>query len=316
MTVYLLLAVPLFIGLAAILGAALRVFQFINIYFRIPKDLLRAYKCKDQTYALITGSSGGIGFGCAQDLVAKGFGVILLAHIESELEAAKSKLQAQQSNAKVVTLLCNAMTVKAADLEALLSSVKHLSITILVNNVGDVPIPQPVLRLYKDFPLDGIEKTMNVNARFMAQVTRVMIPVLSQNPRSLIINISSGARIGIPYVVLYSATKAFNWALSTGLAREFAATGVPIDCVAVVPGDVKTDGNKFGLPKGTPLAAEYGKMLFDRVDNAVNHGLLEFSPYWKHALQMKILDWLPETIRTRELYKLMTTKVEANAKAQ
>lgn len=60
--------------------------QFLTFHLLTPSSPLQKYKVPDTTaYALITGSSAGIGLGIAQELVAQGFGVILHSRLPEEL---------------------------------------------------------------------------------------------------------------------------------------------------------------------------------------------------------------------------------------
>jgi 17beta-estradiol 17-dehydrogenase / very-long-chain 3-oxoacyl-CoA reductase len=56
----------------------------------------------------------------------------------------------------------------------------------------------------------------------MARVTVLVLPVLARQPRALVFSLSSGAYIGVPWLVIYGATKAFNLAFGVRLARELA----------------------------------------------------------------------------------------------
>lgn len=80
------------VGYIAIGSALYNAFNAITLYFSpFGKSTFNAYRRKSSgvSYALITGSSGGIGFGLAQQLAQRGFGVIVHAHIPDEVSKAK-----------------------------------------------------------------------------------------------------------------------------------------------------------------------------------------------------------------------------------
>jgi 17beta-estradiol 17-dehydrogenase / very-long-chain 3-oxoacyl-CoA reductase len=277
---------------------------FITFHFWAPRNALSRYRrevAPISAHALITGSSQGIGFGLASELVKRGFGVILLAHIQEELDAAKARLEKLAATASLVPdirLLCiNAVTVTESELEEALSSIQDLPITILVNNVGGMPVDHPPFRFIWEYNAYEINNTISLNARFMAQVTRIMMPTLVRNGPSLVLNLSSGAQVGMPWLTMYSATKAFNAVFSKALARETRAAGLPVDSIAILPGEVLTEGNCLAVPKGSPNAAEFAKMILDRVDIAVARRALEIFPYWVHELQFGFLNMVPERLK-------------------
>ncbi|KAF2648900.1 NAD(P)-binding protein [Lophiostoma macrostomum CBS 122681] len=331
------------VALAAVVFIVLwfthRIYQFINLHFLIPTPSaqLRRYKPESSeptssrssnasepvTWALVTAASGGIGYGYASHLLSLNFGVIILAH--SGVPTAISRLLTKYPNASIKGVTMDSITATTSDISKLVSSIENLAITILINNVGSMPMEFPHLRPFAEYTTAGIDDTMNLNARFMTHLTRALLPHLTRNAktlgcRSLVLNVASGARVGLPYVTLYCATKGYVSSFSHTLTREFKYLNSPIDCLLIVPGDVHSDGNCHGVAKGSPRALEYGKMVLERVDGAVQRGLLEVSPYWVHALQIWMLDRLPESVRGRELARVMEGKrgayLEAYEKAR
>ncbi len=294
--------------------------DFILFHFRTSADPLSAYRLESSSqhdtrqqrpYALITGSSGGIGLGLAESLIARGFGVILLSNDAAGLATAKDTLKSRhlESERCIETIEMDVITATGDEIQRKIIhpyvDSKAYRLTILINNVGGSPIEPPHFRLLSEYSAEDIDRFINLNARFMAQLTRMLLPELaskrnalpgSRSGRSLIINLSSGALLGLPWLSMYSATKAFNASFSASLSRELKATGQAVDCIAIVPGDVVSDSNNIGLGKGSPTASEYGKMILDRIDGAVARGRVMISPYWLHALQILALDFLPESI--------------------
>ena len=49
----------------------------------------------------------------------------------------------------------------------------------------------------------------------------------------------------------------------------------------------------MGVTPGSPNSRQYGKHIFDIAPRAVERGMLEVSPYWKHAISLKILENAP-----------------------
>jgi 17beta-estradiol 17-dehydrogenase / very-long-chain 3-oxoacyl-CoA reductase len=322
------------IGLVLVIGstvcvlAAVKIFNFVTFCIHSPQQPLQNYRLTASgeagttsdrkgdkvAWALISGSSEGIGFGYAQYLLSLGFGVIILAR-ERILEA-EAKLRNAYPDGHIKAISFDCMTASVNDIEGLVKTIENLPVTILINNVGSVPMGHPQFRQFCEYEAQGIDDHWRLNAHFMSHITLLMLPVLTKNasPRSLILNVTSGARIGLPYLMGYSATKGYVTSFSHTLTRECKTFGYPIDCLLIVPGDVLSDGNHVGLMAGSPRAGEYAKLVLRRVDIAVKRGYLEMSPYWKHALQIEATNWTPESLLGPEMLKVCKTKKDAYAK--
>jgi 17beta-estradiol 17-dehydrogenase / very-long-chain 3-oxoacyl-CoA reductase len=319
----LLLTTCALVSACVLVIAAYHAFRFVVLFVLIlnPDVQLQAYKgieihdtvpeiSKNVRWALITGSSGGIGFGFAEHLLSLNFGVIILAHIESEVVAAEERLRKQYPKGAIRSVVFNCQTASVTEIEELVQSLKEMSITMLINNVGGVPMPAPAFRSLVDMTASAINAHFDMNARFMTHLTRLLLPHLSRNaqPRSLILNVASGAREGMPLLTIYSATKAYVSSFSHALSRELKLLKEPVDCLCIVPGDVASDGNCVGLTPGSPTAGEFARCVLERVDGAVAQGRLEISPYWRHALQLGLLSFLPEFMAGPEFARIMCTK--------
>ena len=277
-----------YIGAIAVLYLGYKLFSFNSLWL-LPTRSLAHYNRQGGAWALITGASAGIGRGCAEELAVRGFNVILLGHLPDELELVKKQINQNSPKIQVEIVILNVMQATNPKIEQAIDTVTSLPITILVNNVGGVPAG---LRDLIDYTAVEMDRTINLNARFMAQCSRIMLPVLVKNGPSLMMNVSSIGRLGMPAVVPYSGTKAFNAALSRGMARECKAYGQTVDVVAVLPVEVSTEMNK--LSPGAPNSRQFARAMMDYVPTAASRGWLEICPYWLHAVQMVIMENIPE----------------------
>lgn len=332
------------IGTVVCLAAAERLVDFLFFHLSTPAKPLEPYRRRGgpgPAYALITGASAGIGYGIGQALVRNGFGVILLGHRADELAESAARLVAQvppehsaaagvDAAAFVRTIVMDAQTATPQELEDALRRTiidAGLRVSILVNNVGSCPVKLPAWREHATYSPGDIDAVIDLNTRFMARLTALMVPVLKHNgagvdaqggsfgthARSLIINLSSAGNVGLPWMVMYGATKAFNLAFSRGLARELemSAETKHIDCLCVVPGDVRSQGNCLGSSKWSPDSDTYGACVVNRVDGAVRRGWRDVSPYWLHHIQLALVDIIPESHRTKGVVDLMRQKKDA-----
>ena len=82
---------------------------------------------------------------------------------------------------------------------------------------------------------------MDVNARSQYFLMQAVCPVMKRQGGGRIVNLSSAAgRVGsVLNASIYSGTKAAILMISKSIAREVAADGILVNCVA--PGPIKTD---------------------------------------------------------------------------
>jgi 17beta-estradiol 17-dehydrogenase / very-long-chain 3-oxoacyl-CoA reductase len=118
----------------------------------------------------------------------------------------------------------------------------------------------------------------------------------------------------MPLLTVYSAAKAYVSAFSHALSRELKMFKEPVDCLCIVPGEVVSDANFLGVTPGSPTAGEFARCTLERVDGAVAQGRLELSPYWRHALDMGLLSFLPEFVVGSEIVKMVCTKRDVLAR--
>jgi 17beta-estradiol 17-dehydrogenase / very-long-chain 3-oxoacyl-CoA reductase len=308
-------------------------YQFATFHFWRPSHPLTQYKRADgDAYALISGSSAGIGLGIGRALVHQGFGVILLGHLEDELASAAKALvvECPVAAARVRTLVLDCQAASPEEISAAVASISHLRVSILVNNVGSATLTSPpALRPLATLSIGEVDAHVDLNARFMARLTNRVLPLLtssrtgsgsSSRERSLILNLSSVGRFGLPWLVMYGATKAFDYAFSLGLASELEGDPATahVDCLAVVPGEVRSQSNAGAAPGLAPTADEFGRMVVTAVDTAVRRGWREIRPDWRHDLIVTMMERvLPAAWAThfvREDMRVKKATVEAEAK--
>jgi gluconate 5-dehydrogenase len=183
--------------------------------------------------ALVTGSSGGIGYALAGGLAAAGATVVLNARGADKLKTAAQRLR--EAGATVHTA---AFDVTSAD--AVAESIAAIerdigAIDILVNNAG----------LQRRAPLEEFEKAQwdelmrtNVDSVFLVgqAVARCMIP----RQRGKIINICSvQSELGRPNIAPYAASKGAVKMLTKGMAIDWGQYGIQVNGLG--PGYFKTE---------------------------------------------------------------------------
>jgi 17beta-estradiol 17-dehydrogenase / very-long-chain 3-oxoacyl-CoA reductase len=264
---------------------------------------------------LVTGASAGIGLGVAHELAKRGFNVIIVGHKSSELEEAKEAIQAESPDAEVMILIVDAVTATAEEVDAALDRITDLMLTVVVNNVSSVPVHNPamdpVFRELQDYEADVADGVIYSSSRFMLRVCRRLVPVLADNAgrtqsRALIVNVGSAARFGMPLMVPYSASKGFVHAASMALSRELRYRRRPVDVVAILLSNVKTQSNHGARGLGVPDHRQFARALMDRVPRAAVRNMLEVVPWFHHTFDMAFLDLTPECL----IYQLIGKDVE------
>jgi NAD(P)-dependent dehydrogenase (short-subunit alcohol dehydrogenase family) len=181
--------------------------------------------------ALISGSTAGIGYAIAEQLVREGARVIVNGRTQNAVEAAVSKLNA------IATGLALGF---AADLSTAAGAndvaKKYSDVDIVVNNLG---IFEP-----KDFiDIDDEEwmRFFEVNVLSGIRLARLYLPAMKKKNWGRIIFISSESGVQIPpEMIHYGVTKTAQLAVSRGLAESLAGTGITVNCV--LPGPTRSRG--------------------------------------------------------------------------
>ncbi|HEY3867650.1 MAG TPA: SDR family NAD(P)-dependent oxidoreductase [Actinocrinis sp.] len=188
--------------------------------------------------ALVTGATGGIGAEAAKLLAAAGAQVIATGR-DPERGAALVKAITEHGGAARFT---------AADLTDP-ASVRELveaagQVDILVNNAAIFPMGPTVPAGSSDddevFDTAELDAAFATNVRAPYLLTAALAPGMVARGSGAIVNVSTmAARIGMPGLPVYSATKAALESLTRTWAAELSPSGVRVNTVA--PGPTRTD---------------------------------------------------------------------------
>ena len=183
--------------------------------------------------ALITGSSGGIGFALARGLAQAGAAVVLNARNEHKLSAAADQLRSEGHQVH-----CRSFDVtQAAAVQTAVHDIeKHIgAIDILVNNAGmtrRAPLDQ--------FPEEDWHAIMRTNVDSVFFVGQAVAKAMIPRKRGKIINICSvQSELGRPNIAPYSASKGAVKMLTKGMAIDWGQHGINVNGLG--PGYFKTE---------------------------------------------------------------------------
>ena len=181
--------------------------------------------------ALVTGSTGGIGYGIAHGLAAEGAHVTITGRTQASVDAALARLAQAIPNVRADGVAADCATVAGA--ETVFSRVPDLD--ILVNNLG----------IYERKPFFEIPdadwlRLFEVNVLSGIRFSRRYAPAMVKRGWGRILFISSESALNIPKEMIhYGMTKTAQLSVSHGLAMELAGTGVTVN--TVLPGPTRTE---------------------------------------------------------------------------
>ncbi len=179
---------------------------------------------------LVTGSTGGIGFAAARGFLAAGASVVVNGRGEAGVEAAIARLGGSRS----------ALAGFAGDLGTEPGCARliaeHPDFDIVVNNLG-VFGPQD----FFDTPDHEWDRYFQTNVMSGVRLARAYAPAMVDRGWGRIVFISSESALNIPPdMIHYGFTKTGQLAISRGLAKRLAGTGVTVN--AVLPGPTLSEG--------------------------------------------------------------------------
>ncbi len=186
-------------------------------------------KMTDNTI-LITGGGSGIGRGLAEAFHRLGNQVIVAGRGQKTLD----ETTAANPGMKSVTL-------DVADPKSIQSFADEVtkdypSLNVLINNAG---IMQPENLLEKSRDPSTAGKTVRTNLLGPIRLTSALLPMLQQQPRATIMNVSSGlAFVPLAMTPTYCATKAAIHSYTQSLRYQLKATNVEV--IELIPPYVQT----------------------------------------------------------------------------
>ncbi|EMC96926.1 hypothetical protein BAUCODRAFT_147123 [Baudoinia panamericana UAMH 10762] len=293
-----LLATTAAIGSLWTVNRALSVLGGLYLHF-IRRSSLPRYKRdadSDGVWALITGSSDGIGKGFAEEFCQRGFNVILHGRNETKLNNLRTTLLAQYPGRQIRILVFDVShdLNDPTKLPTAIAALKDLKIRILVNNVAALPLGRPMWIPYQTWQDTTTRATIDANVTFCCDITRLLLPQLIANQPGLIITVGSGAsEVPVPYTAVYSGCKSFNMVFSRSLAAEMKAEGHDVEVLGVVSGLVSTAMEPRPVTLFCPTSRTFARSVLDKV----GCGRSIIWPYLPHLINFGPVVAMPEWLK-------------------
>lgn len=187
---------------------------------------------------LITGATSGFGKAIAFKFAERGWNIIITGRRDDRLRIIEDEIKSNYG-VKVISLAFDVR--KRKDVELAISDLPHdfKSIDILVNNAGLAS----GLSLIQDGDIDDWEKMIDTNVKGLLYVSRAIMPLMIQQKKGHVINISSTAGKDV-YLRgnVYCASKFAVDALSKAMRMDMLEHGIKVTNIA--PGAAETEFSK------------------------------------------------------------------------
>lgn len=202
--------------------------------------------------ALVTGAGRGIGLGIAQALAAHGAAVAIQ---DIDLPVAQAEAdRIRQAGGRAIALGGDILDL-ALPARAVAETIRQLgALHALVNNASIQSIHD-----WLDLTPDEIERTFRANLTSLILFTQAAVPIFRRQRFGRVVNVGSiqGLR-GNPEMLPYAMSKAAMDNMTIALARQHAAEGITVNCIAF--GWFNTYRNQADFP--TPQSVvEKGKHI-------------------------------------------------------
>jgi len=211
-------------------------------------------------WAVVTGSTDGIGKAYAKQMAAKGLNIVLISRSPTKLQDTKSEIEKLQPSIHVKTIAID-FTGDAAIYREMAAQLADLDIGVLVNNVGMCDnFCEPFTAIRSEKIIDDL---IACNVVSVPRMTHLVLPGMLRRRKGVIINLSSVAGItATPMAALYGATKAFVASFSNDLEYELRGSGVIVQTVTpgyvltnMVTSNTKMQTQEFGVPNADEYVA-------------------------------------------------------------
>jgi NADP-dependent 3-hydroxy acid dehydrogenase YdfG len=192
-------------------------------------------------WALVTGSTSGIGEAVVNQLAEKGCNLVICGRRKERLVALKEKLENQYS-IKVQELVFDIQN--KSEIQNLFEQHKSVlkKVSILINNAG---LGKGVDHIDVGNP-DDWDQMIDTNIKGLLYVTRYMLTFLKEHDSSDIVNIGSVAgRWTYSGGAVYCGTKHAVRAISEGIRQDLIGKNVRVCCIE--PGMVNTEFSEIRL---------------------------------------------------------------------
>lgn len=209
--------------------------------------------------ALVTGATSGIGKAITKRLLQLDMNVVAVGRNEEKLEALKS---AFDNNAKLFVVQANVSKQQEIESAVKQAETQFGSVDVLVNNAGKMGSSRILTGETSDW-----DDMIDINIKGLLYGVNAVVGPMVNKQKGHIVNICSDSGFEvIERLSVYCATKFSVRAISIGLEKELANTGVRVSNIS--PGMVET-----GLSANSPFEENRKKLEPKDIANAVAYAI-------------------------------------------
>ncbi|KAM7205870.1 very-long-chain 3-oxoacyl-CoA reductase [Rhypophila sp. PSN 637] len=278
-------------------------------------------------WALVTGTTAGIGLQLCHQLASLGFNVVLHGRNPSKLEQIQKSLSAKFPTRQFRTLIIDATAAPSApdSFKEIVARLSDIHLTVLINNAGGIPSGLPASDQHHSAPYTPLSElshsmiaaTISLNLTFPVMLTSALLPILSHrnNGPALVMTVGSFADNGLPLVQVYAGAKAGLCKAMEAVGRELNIRSPPPSLVPSL-GEKKKEvvvhhmriGNVTGVSHSQKPPSAFrpdATIAAQAIIARVGCGRTVISPHWSMALQSIFSDWAPWWVKDHAFGNVM-----------
>lgn len=254
-------------------------------------------------WAVVTGSSSGIGAEFARQLAARGMHVVLTARREDRLQELAEEL-ARLHGAKAVVIPGDLSDEQMPKRIFETVKEKNLDVALLVNNAGFGQVTS-----IDDHDTERDLAVVDVNIRALTELTYLFLKPMCERGEGSILNVASAVSFQpVAYMPVYSASKAFVLHFTEALWAELKGSGVRV--AALCPGTTETEFfDEAGVPGWLAKQASQPASRVVRTGlKAVERGKPFVVSGWRNWLLTSLQRFFPRKLVVLETRKYFRPK--------
>ncbi|KAJ1392878.1 Short-chain dehydrogenase/reductase SDR [Sesbania bispinosa] len=272
------------LGFISVCKTLIHFLKWVWVMFLRPPKQLKQYG----SWAIITGSTDGIGKALAFEFASKGLNLLLVGRNPLKLESTSKEIRERHEHVKVKFVVIDMQKVDGEEItKRVEEAIDGLDVGILVNSAG---LAYPYARFFHEVDSELMDAIIKVNVEGTTWITKAVLPSMIKKKKGAIINIGSGSTVVLPsypLVTLYAATKAYLAMFSTSISLEYKHQGIDIQCQ--VPLFVSTKMAKMRASLFVPTPDMYSKTC----TRWIGYEKLVV-PYFLHSLQWFLIRAIPD----------------------
>lgn len=257
----------------------------------------------NESAALVTGASAGIGTSIAGELASRGHNLVIVARRKKLLNDLASELSGAHG-VRVEPLSCDLSSAAARGRLPTRIEKLGLRVDVLVNNAG-FATGGP---FHESDPEREIQQ-VRVLIESVVALTAAFLPAMVERGNGAILNVASTAAFQpLPYSAGYSAAKSHALTFSEAIHTEVAGDGVTV--TALCPGPVRTDF--WEVAGDQPIESAVPDIVWVDADEAAKAGVdgLESGsrvvvPGFPMRAGFTALRWVPHALKLPIAERLM-----------